>query len=168
MKKALLVIAALLCNLLLESIVFVRINLWGLLPDSIIAVVATIALVGGGRKAGAYGVAAGLLIGILFGKYIGLEALIYLLLALLCGVFTHKYYADNWIFHIALGAGCYLLKEGMMALGLKLLGNNVNFFGYFLRYFLPSALLTGLMVAPLYAVYSRMNKGQLRRSRRQP
>ena len=84
MKKALLVIAALLCNLLLESIVFVRINLWGLLPDSIIAVVATIALVGGGRKAGAYGVAAGLLIGILFGKYIGLEALIYLLLALLC------------------------------------------------------------------------------------
>lgn len=53
MKKALLVIAALLCNLLLESIVFVRINLWGLLPDSIIAVVATIALVGGGRKAGA-------------------------------------------------------------------------------------------------------------------
>ena len=165
MKKILLGIAAIICCVVLESVIFIRFIPWDLMPDSIICVIASVALVTGGVNAGLYGAAAGLVMGILFSPVVGVEALTYFVTALLLGVFTRKYFADNWIFAGAAAFAAHPFKEVVTASFAALLGSEVAFFAVFLRRLLPSAVLTGLMTIPVFLVYRHLQQDRLRRAR---
>lgn len=164
MKKVLLYAAALLSNLILETVLFVRLPL-GLRPDSVLAVLTAMALVIGGLEAGLYGAGAGLLIGLLVSPAAGAEAIAYFLTAQALGLFTRKYFADNWIFAAGAAAAAYVLDQAMMAVFARLMGSGVSFFSLFLRYLLPSALLTGLLAIPVFLVYRHVQQDRLRRAR---
>lgn len=165
MKKFLLCIAGILCNVVLESVIFIRYMPWGLQPDSIICVITSVALVIGGVNAGLYGAAAGLVLGVLFSPAVGAEALAYFVTALLLGVFTRKYFTDNWIFAGVSAMVAHLFKEGIVAAFAALIGSEIAFFAVFLRYLLPSAVLTGLLTVPVFLVYRHFQQDRLRRAR---
>lgn len=165
MKKCLLCILGLLINVVLESVIFVQYIPWGLRPDSVIVVITAMALVIGGFQAGLYGIAAGLVLGILFSPAVGAEALAYFLTAMLLGIFTRKYYADNWIFAGGAAVAAHLIKEILMTVFSVLMGAKTAFFSAFLRYMLPSALLTGLLAIPFFMVYRHLQQDRLRRAR---
>lgn len=159
------IVGLLLANLVLESNIFIHMNLWGLRPDSIVAVTIAVALVSGSGKGALYGVASGLIIDVLFSRYLGMYALGYTLIGFLVGFFTDKYYAHNAVFPGIAAFLAHLFKEGAMALQLAVIGARFEMGMAFWRYIVPSAVLTALITIPLYIVYRRNRRFEMRRAK---
>ncbi len=158
-------IGAIFANLILNCIVFPHVVPYGLLPDSVVALTVAIAIVSGSLAGGVYGLVVGLILDILFSRYLGLYALGYMLIGLLAGLFARQYYAQNLVFPPIVAFLLCLLKEGLIALQLRIAGTTFVVGTAFWRYLLPSAVLTGLLTIPLYYFYRRSHRTDLRRSR---
>ena len=165
MKRFIVAAAFLLLNIFMESIVFVRLNLWGTRPDSVVAVVTAISIVSGAWAGTAYAIAAGLLLDLLFGQYMGLMSLIYMVPAIAAGLFYRRFYADNRLFPCIVAGGLYIAKELLFIVFLLIMRIEFNYFGIIWRYLIPSALLTSLITYPVHGIYRRLDQGQVYRER---
>ena len=161
MKKTILIPLFLLLNVLLESVVFFRINLWGIRPDSIIAFATVITIVSGTYAGTAYAIAAGLLLDVLFSAHFGQMALIYMLSTVGAGLFYRRYYADNNLFPGIVAGALYVIKEMLVVLSLLVLQIPFSFFNTFWRYLIPSAVLTAVLAIPVNIIYRRLQDKQL-------
>ena len=165
MKKIISVPIFLLLNVFFDSIFFVRLNLWGTRPDTVIAIITAISITSGSLAGTAYGLAAGLLLDVLFGKYIGLLSLIYMLPAMAAGFFYRRYYADNKLFPCLIAMALYIVKELLLIVFLLITQQQYNYFMVLWRYLLPSAILTGLITYPINVLYKKLQQRQLYRER---
>lgn len=77
MRRAALPIA-LLIGIYLDSILFCRLNISGIRPDALLAVVVSAGVLLGSVKGGLLGVGIGLFMDVLFGKCVGLSAIAYM------------------------------------------------------------------------------------------
>lgn len=152
-------------NALLECSIFHEINFWGSFPDSVIIVVTAVSMVSSRRLGATYGAIAGALIDILAGQIIGTYTIIYMLCGIFSGFFYRRYYADNFYFAFGLGFLSLIFKEVVLMLLLVIQRLELNIAGAFLRYILPSALLTGIFAIPMFLIYRGIHKEKLRRSR---
>lgn len=164
-KQILTFAVALLVNLLLESVIFVRFGILGIRPDSIIPVIIAMSLVSGSAKGTIYGFAIGMLLDVLFSRYLGMYAVGYVFIGLLAGFFSDKYFAHNPIFVALLTLFAYFAKEGIFALQLIIMRFEFTVGTAFWRYFLPSAMLTTIVSIPVYYIYKKDRKIEMRRSR---
>lgn len=155
-----------LCNVILESIAFAHGNfLFGIRPDLTIAVIVTLSLVSGPLKGGIYGLVTGLILDMLYGTSIGVTALFYFLIGMLCGMFNRKFYAENRVFPIILAFFAYLFKEACVMVTMLLTKTDFHFIVLMWRYILPGAILTSVITLPVYIIYKRVKQSQLRRMR---
>lgn len=155
-----------LCNVILETIAFAHGNfLFGIRPDLTIAAIVALSLVSGPLKGGVYGMITGLILDMLYGTSIGITALIYFLVGLLCGVFNRKFYAENQVFPVILAFFAYLFKEACMMLKMLLTKTDFDFIALMWRYIIPGAILTSVITLPVYIIYKRVKQSQLRRMR---
>lgn len=155
----------LLSNMMLESTIIPRINIFGLRPDSIIPLIVSMSLVSGAAKGSMYGLAIGLVLDIYFSQYLGMFAAAYVFWGLFIGLFFDKYYAHNAFFPAIAGFLGYLFKEAAMAVQMTLLGESYTLGVAFWRYMFPSALITGLLCIPVYYIYKRNRRFEMRRAR---
>lgn len=145
--KKLAVILSLVIACYLDSILFQRLNIYGVRPDALMAVVCSLGVLMGSLQAGTIGLAAGLFMDICFNKMIGLGAACYMAVGIAAGLFYHKFYADNCIIPAVTAAVASLLKELLMAIALVLYGVKYNFALMLVQYILPAALMTGVLCA---------------------
>ena len=152
-------------NVIFESVVFIKINLFGIRPDTVIAVVIAVALTGGSKQGALYGAFCGAAIDVLFSRYIGMYTLPYMIIGALAGIYYNKYYADNKLFPVLLALPAYVLKEFIMGVQLSIAGVDFSFFHALWRYELPSAVLTAALTAAVYVFLRRQRSEQIRRAR---
>lgn len=164
-KQIIWLIVMVLFNVVLESILIPTANVFGLRPDSVIPLIVAMSLVSGAAKGSMYGFTVGLILDVYFSRYLGMYAMGYVFWGIVIGLFSDRYFAQNLIFPFLAGSMGYLFKEGTIAIQLMMLGTTFSFGNAFWRYFLPSAILTGIVSVPVYWFYQRNRRFEMRRSK---
>ena len=75
-------------------------------PNTVLAVIAALSVMGGAAPFAAVGIGIGFIIDVVYNKYIGLTSLSLLIAALAGGAFYNKFYADNVIVPAGVAAAC--------------------------------------------------------------
>lgn len=121
-----------------------------LAPGLIVPVVVALGLLFGwpwGLGSGAF---AGLALDLFLGRFIGLHALAYSLVGLVCGWAEPRIYKENGLLPWVTGMLASLLAESVILLGLLSLGRPLNWQALLLGHVLPGALLSGLLATAIY------------------
>ncbi|OQB24094.1 MAG: rod shape-determining protein MreD [Firmicutes bacterium ADurb.Bin182] len=165
MRKFAIFSSVLLC-IYLDSIFFDRINLYGIRPDCMLALIVVFGILMGSLPAAVIGTAAGLVTDIFFGESVGYNAALFLILGMAAGFFYRKYYADNLIIP-ALTAGLAALSKELVNAGIVFLsGIKFSFTVMFLRYILPSSLMTAVLCIIAIPVLKPVLSGQYKKTER--
>ena len=155
------IISALIC-LFLNGIVFTRLNIAGIRPDMVIALTVSIGILLGSVRAEIICGAIGLLLDVSVGRFIGLNAAIYVITGFVAGRFFRKFYSDNVIFPAVIALAAGFLRENVLALFAAITGAQFNYAVMLFAYMIPCALMTGvaciliyLIQKPLFEQYGR-------------
>jgi len=144
------VVVSLMLAMFMDSVIFSRFSILGVVPDCVLAVVVCVGILLGTTDAVLAGCIAGLIIDVFFGKAVGINALAYMISGMVGGIFYKKYFADNIFIPVATVAVCAFLKENFMALVTGLIGGAFNYFEMFATYIVPSAIMTAIMCLPVH------------------
>ena len=134
----------------MDSVIFARFNILGVVPDFVLVVTVCVGILMGATEAAAVGCLTGLAIDVLFGKAVGINAMAYMLAGLAGGIFYKKYFADNMLIPVATVAVCAFFKENFMALMTGLIGGSFNYFEMLATYIVPSALMSAALCLPVH------------------
>ena len=134
----------------MDSVIFARFSILGVVPDCVLAVVVCVGILLGATDAAFAGCIAGIIIDVLFGKAVGVNALAYMLSGMVGGIFYKKYFADNIFIPIATVAVCAFLKENFIAVVTGFMGGSFNYFEMLATYIVPSALFTSVLCLPVH------------------
>ncbi len=134
----------------MDSVIFAKFNILGVVPDCVLAVVVCVGILMGTMDAGLAGCIAGLIIDVLFGKAVGVNALAYMISGMVGGIFYKKYFADNIFIPIATVAVCAFLKENFMAVVTGFIGGSFSYFEMLATYIIPSAVFTAVLCMPVH------------------
>ncbi len=153
-------------SFLIDTIIFTRLSFFGIRPDTLLMLVVIFSILGGASRGVIAGVAGGLAVDILFGVYIGLTSLLYLIVGVLAGIFYKRYYANNILLPaLVVGAGV-IIKESLTGLFLMLVGSGFNFALMMVRYIVPAALMTAGISIPLFLLFRYLFARQTKRGAR--
>lgn len=162
MKKLIIAISLLLC-VYFDSIFFVRINIWGVRPDMMLAIVVSYGVLLGSLQGALIGGIGGLFMDIMFGRYLGLNALMYLAAGFCAGLFYQKFYADNIIIPAATATVASFVKDLMYALIVWVTGVQYGFGWMLIQYIIPCAIFTGGMCALAHLLLKPLMERQVKR-----
>jgi len=152
--KVLTIATILILNLALQSSVFPHFGIFGVKPDSLLAIVISFALFNGSVPGAVIGLCGGLLQDILFSQYIGLYAFQYMILGYLAGQVYGKIYIDRILLPSFFGFVGYIGKELMMTVVLFFLRIDIPFSTAFFGKILPGAIYTAVvMIFIHYGIY---------------
>lgn len=150
----------------LDSILFIRLNIGGIRPDALMVVVVSAGVLLGSVKGGLLGVGIGLFMDVLFGKYVGLSAIAYMVTGAAGGLFYQKFYADNVIVPAVVAAAGVLFKEHVMMLAVRISGGAFQYAHALGTYVLPCMLLTVALTMPVHVILKRSLARQVRTEHR--
>jgi len=142
--------ASLIFAVFLDSVIFARFNIFGVVPDCVLAVVVCVGILLGATDAAFAGGIVGLVIDVMFGKAVGISTLAYMLSGMVGGIFYKKYFADNIFIPIATAAICAFFKENFMAVVTAFMGGSFSYFEMLATYIIPSSLMTAAICLPVY------------------
>lgn len=151
MRRTAIVIAAILC-IYLDSVFFANVTFWGARPNMLLALVVSLGVLLGQISAATVGLAAGVIVDLLFNKAIGLSAISYIIAGYIGGFFYKKFYADNVIVPAVTAAVCELVRQHIFLLAALIGGSKFNYTLMFLTYYLPCSVLTGGICILLHLV----------------
>ena len=157
------IIAGVLIALFFDAILFQRLNIAGIRPDVLLALVVNLGILQGSVTGGVTGLCAGLVCDLLFGPGIGLHAGLYFLCGVVSGLFYRRFWADNYTVHGLCGLCCAMVKELVLALVTALLGSHLPFGRTLFTYILPCAVCTGLLSMVLRLPLKSLLEHQTRR-----
>ena len=166
MKKALFWIAIFLLTLFAETVISPRLLPLGFRPDTVIIVIVITSMVGEWIVAGFYGAAVGFVISVLVGRYTGLEAMVYLLVAMLAGLLFKRQFSNNFLF-AAIGAFAALFVKELVTAGLIQLFGGTADIGSALWMIAISGLITAVLTLPAYFFATKWSALRPRRKRYQ-
>lgn len=148
----------LIVNFIFQSTFLQLVEIRGVIPDTMIIIIVSYALLRGQNTGMAVGVAAGLIYDVFFGNSIGFYALLGLLTGLICGTSSKTFYRENYVMPVLLSflANCVI---GMVVYVTSfLLKNDYNVFYYVFNVILPQAVYTGVAAVFIYRILYSINK----------
>lgn len=154
-----------LLNIVCETIWIPTLMPGGLRPDTIIPVIISLSLLSKPANGTFYGFLSGIILDAYFTRYLGMITIGYTLWGILIGVFADKYYAQNGLFVFVAGIAGYLFKELMIFFQLQIMGVRYQMDNAIIRYFLPSAIITGVIAVLFYLIYRYRHEDDVRRSK---
>ncbi len=153
-------------SFLIDTIIFTRLDLFGIRPDTLLILVVVFSILGGASRGVIAGVAGGLAIDIMFGRYIGLTPLMYLIVGVLAGVFYQRFYSNNILLPAFVTGAGIVIKEALTGLFLMLIGSEFNFALMLVRYIVPTALMSAGISIPLFLLFRYLFARQTKRGAR--
>lgn len=150
-----LLILSLVIAFYLDTTFFNIVNLYGIRPDVMLAVVVSLGVLVGPAPAGAIGLGLGLLADVFFNKIVGLTALTYMLSGVFAGIFYNKFYADNLIIPTATAAVAAFIKTHVFFAAVAIAGARPNYIVTFAAYILPCSLLTAGAAALVHLFFKK-------------
>lgn len=136
----------LICNLIIQSTIVPNLHLPWSVPDTLMIIVVSFSLLNGSIAGAVVGFSGGMLQDVVFGKYIGLNSLLYMLVGYIAGIPYKKVYIDQFIIPALIGMAAYVLKELMMILILYIMRMNVPLPISLINKIFPGILYTGIVM----------------------
>ena len=151
MKKILALLFGLVL-IILESTLFTRLRVAGVIPNLTLIMVISIGLVEGSRWGRNIGLFMGLTQDVLFTSYIGVYALIYFLIGHISGYGHRVLRRGNLLTPVLLILAGDILYGAVSYLFSAFLVGQTNFGYYWNRIILPEASYTGFFILPVYCL----------------
>ena len=157
MKRFIITAVTVLLCFLLKTTIFQGIALAGEVPNLILIVVVAVAYMRG-RKEGMYvGFASGMLVDLIYGDLIGMNAVLLVLVGYLVGICNEIYYRDQLSVPIILVAVSDFFFNFVFYIFNFLLRGRFNVFYYIWHTILPEMVYTVLMACVLYKLLHSIN-----------
>jgi rod shape-determining protein MreD len=161
MNRVLPTIAALLAATLLQAGLAPYIAIGGVVPNFMLIVTVTLALVEGPPAGAMAGFAAGLIFDLLGSGPVGPMALVLTITGYMAGLLHENMFAEGWLLPLTVLAIASLASTLAYALLLELLGTDVPFIPMFFLKVLPEAIYDtalGLLIYPWLARFLRQDR----------
>ena len=155
MNKALPTVIALVAAALLQVAVAPHLAIGGVVPNLLLLVVVTLALVEGPQAGASAGFAAGLVYDLLGSGPIGPAALVLVVIGHLAGLVHSNMFAEGWRLPVTVVFLASLVAELAYAGVLAVLGTGSPFWSSFTNVILPAAVYNGTLALLIYPVLAR-------------
>lgn len=142
---------------ILQTSVFELFKLANIVPNVIVILVSSIAVMRGQKEGMLTGFFAGLLMDLFYGSYLGGLAFLYMLFGFVDGYFNRIYYSDDNFLPLVLIGANDLVYGLIMFLVRGLLRNHLHFFYYLTSIILPEMVYTVAVGLVLYQLLLRLN-----------
>lgn len=167
--KTLIISVLVLLNVILEATLFQYFRIGGIKPDFVIMLIIAYAILEGGAYSAAIGLASGLLIDILYGRILGVNAFSYMITGYLMGQAHENVFKDS-IFPPALfNFAAVIIYQHIYFLIMYLSGNLLDegiSYGYILlSVILPQGLYNAVIGAVIYRVLLHLNEKKFMQNR---
>lgn len=157
MKRVITVGIGIFVCFILQTAVFDLFKLADIVPNIMLVLVASIAIMRGQKAGMLTGFFAGLLIDIFYGTYVGLFAFVYMIFGFVDGYFQRIYYSDDNFLPLLLIGVNDLVYGLIMFVGYGMLNNHLQFFYYMKSRILPEFVYTVAVAIVFYQVLLRIN-----------
>ena len=142
--------AILLLNLLLQSTLFRYIEILGVKPNTALIIIVSYSILRGDVEGSILGFFSGLLQDIYFNDFIGLYALMGMLLGYFCGKPFKNFFRENFFLPLSLVAICSLIYQFIVYVVHFLFRARLDLPFYFRTIMLPASVYTVILVVPIY------------------
>ena len=157
MINAVVTAVVLIVNFILQSTVLHLIEIRGVIPDTMIIIIVSYALLRG-RNAGAVtGFFAGLIYDIMFGNSLGFYALMGMLVGWFCGMCHRNFYRDNFILPVSLSVLSNFIVGIIIYITGFLFKNNYNVLYFMFSVIIPQSVYTGIAAIVVYRILYSIN-----------
>ncbi len=157
MLNAVVTALVIIINFILQSTVLRLIEIRGVIPDTMIIITVSYALLRGQDTGAAAGFFGGLLYDIFFGSSLGFYALMGFLTGYLAGICHRNLYRENFILPVTLSVVANLLTGLVIFVTGFLLNNNYDVLYYLIGVIIPQSVYTGVAAIVVYRLLYSVN-----------
>mgnify|MGYP003016086923 CR=1 FL=1 len=143
-------------NFILQSTILQSINILGIVPNTTLVIVVSIALLKGKRTGGIVGLLAGLLQDIIFSPTIGPNAFVYFFIGYLIGLSEQKVFKDSLFIPFIFTIITSLAYHGVYCVFMYFLGTNIRFHFFLRDSVLLETLYNSILIMPIYKWFSNI------------
>lgn len=148
--KAIIISIIILVNFILQSTLFQFLRINNVIPNTSLILVICFAINSDKKRAALIGFIIGILQDIIFGKIIGLDALIYLLLGYLISLINKNIFKENFIFPFVFTAFGTVVYYIIGTFFVYFSGFNMDFFGIFKNMLITEVLYNAIVSIVIY------------------
>ena len=149
--------AILILNLVLQSTLFTYIEILGVKPNTALIIIVSYSILRGDVEGSILGFFAGLLQDIYFNEFIGLYALLGMLIGYFCGKPFKSFFRENFFLPMALVALSSLLHQFFVYVAFFLFRARLDLPFYFRTIMLPASVYTVVLAVPVYLLLYWIN-----------
>ncbi|MGI6113101.1 MAG: rod shape-determining protein MreD [Mahellales bacterium] len=163
--KLLVIVSIVVANFIIQSTIFPHIEVAGVMPNSLIAIIVSLSLLNGsfvGALAGFFG---GLLQDIFFSGAIGINALIYLLIGWSVGLAHEKVYSERFFMPTLFIFSSTVVYELYMLIVVFFYRYDINIYHIFMKIILPGAIYTSIIGVIIYNYIFKLYKYKFMRKK---
>jgi len=158
--KVLIIVGVLLGNLIIQSSLFPFIEIYGVKPDSLMALVISFALMAGNPTSAVVGLCGGLLQDILFGQNIGFYALQYMLVGYVVGLVYGKVFTGKVLIPVFFVGIASIFRGLFVFLWMYFSGVDVSLHWLFLKVILPETIYTAIITPFIYYYIDKLYRNK--------
>lgn len=153
-------------NLILQSTVFQLIKIYGVVPNTALILVISLAIFHGKNKGATIGFLIGILHDIVFGRIIGLNALVFMVTGYLVGLMDQKVFKDNLFIPLILTAVATVFHETVNLLLLFMFGHKIDIFNVVKKMLIVAVIYNSILSPIIYFYVSKLFKTGSMKKRR--
>lgn len=137
-------------NFILQCTVFQYVNILGIIPNTTLIIVVSIAILKGRHIGGVVGLFAGFLQDIMFSSTIGPNAFVLFFIGYLVGMTDQKIYKESLLVPFIATVLSTLAYHSLYYVLIFFLGSNIRFSYFFKRVLLIEMLFNSILAMPIY------------------
>lgn len=157
MRRIITVFLVLSVNIVFQSTILQNFSINGIIPNTAVIIVVSMALLRGSTEGAACGIAAGFLQDAFFGSSIGYYALLGMLLGFFAGKFNKGFYRENYVLPVIVGIVSTVAYESCIFLTSVLFSGNVMYFYFLLNVILPETVYNAVTTIIIYRILFSIN-----------
>ncbi|KAB3535914.1 rod shape-determining protein MreD [Alkaliphilus pronyensis] len=152
-------------NLILQSTLFQYIKVLDVLPNTALIIVISLAIYSGKNKGALIGFFVGILQDIIFGRLIGLNAMVFMITGYIVGSINKNLFKDNLLVPFTLTALATIFYEGIYMLLIFLLGYQIDILDIIKKMLLIGALYNAFISVIIYIYVSKLFRSRVMKKR---
>lgn len=152
-------------NLILQSTVLQWVKIYGVVPNTALILVICLAIYSGKNKGATIGFFVGILNDIIFGRILGLSALVYMIIGYLVGLMDQKIFKENLIIPFILTAFATVFYEMINLLLIYLLGYRIELLNIMKKMLITEVIYSSILSPFIYFYVSKLFKSSLMKKR---
>ena len=157
MRRILTFSVVLVVNLVLQSTLFQHISISGVVPNTAIIIIVSVALLRGSTEGAIIGLFSGILQDVFFGTSIGFYSLLCMICGYLVGKFNRGFYRENYALPILLCSISTFIYESIIYILGPLFKGYTNYLHFLLNLILPETVYNAILTILLYRILFTIN-----------